>query len=544
MSHVNEYYRETQCITRQLDRVKNLHSRYATRANNLTRLLQTFFKLFTRSDELVTIIADYCQRLTFDVQAVQAAYEKHRRAIEQINTRLLQSNVLLTAITEILHNIRDSARSFISSAQTLASLAKNTEIKAHHAQKEGTGLAIIAQECLHLAEQAQLPFENFHTHIQQLEEIAAPVIAEVKSILELSERSQTLLMHSFQSLDNLDDAIASLQRIAIRLEEHSSLSNQLRERIAQGIDTLKKQLCSSTDIIEDLSVRSEHLTALAQTLKNLSAPSSAHGVVNDQLTMSVRESIQALDAYPTYTEPPISDPGILKSVKIVSKRITELGSSMNDLMNYKSELDYGTKDVIQLRTNIEQFLTETLTTSQHLVQFAFNLDKEIRTIESLISNTNSIFVKIKTLSVYAKIEEARSVTHQNILAPIVSDYAHLEQKTEKAFRNLTPLIVELKLHTQRLRKAQKVPRLEIIKHPDYSKIKLFLDDMMRVFEEEVKLVRNIVQNSEKLLADSTLFRDAWSEYATACSRTAGISTQLSTLLKAIEAEAPATTRKK
>ena len=52
MSHVNEYYRETQCITRQVNRVKDLYNRYNTRVNNLTQHLQTFFTLFTRSDEL------------------------------------------------------------------------------------------------------------------------------------------------------------------------------------------------------------------------------------------------------------------------------------------------------------------------------------------------------------------------------------------------------------------------------------------------------------------------------------------------------------
>ena len=100
------------------------------------------------------------------------------------------------------------------------------------------------------------------------------------------------------------------------------------------------------------------------------------------------------------------------------------------------------------------------------------------------------------------------------------------------------------MHTQRLRKAQKIPHLEIIKHPDYSKIKLFLDDMMRVFEEKTKLVRDIAQKAERLLADSVLFREAWSDYETACSRTAKISTQLSTLLKEIESEASAPARKK
>ena len=153
-------------------------------------------------------------------------------------------------------------------------------------------------------------------------------------------------------------------------------------------------------------------------------------------------------------------------------------------------------------------------------------------------------MKIKTLSVYAKIEEARSVHYQNIIAPIVSDYAHLERQTEKAFSNLTPLIVRLKFHTQRLLSAQKIPRLEIIKQPDYSKVKLFLEDIVRVFEEKTKLVREIVQKAEKLHANSVLFREAWRDYETACSRTTNMSTQLSDILKGIETEALAATRKK
>ena len=199
-------------------------------------------------------------------------------------------------------------------------------------------------------------------------------------------------------------------------------------------------------------------------------------------------------------------------------------------------------DVIQLRTNIEHFLTETHTTSRHILECASHLDREITTIESLMEQTRSVFTKIKTLSVYAKIEEGRSRYYTGILAPVVHKYAQLEQQTAETYSRLMPQIVNMKLYTQRLRTEQKIPSLEIIKQLDYGKVKLLLDDIMRIAGEKIRLASDIAQETEQLRSYCTRLNQAWQNYTKKLPRIDEMKKQLRDMLQRPKKAVPATHR--
>jgi len=476
----------------------------------------------TRSDELITIIASYCERLMSDTHNVKKSYATHKQAIEHIKGQHKQSRELLTAITEVLHHIQDNAHFFLSSAQSLACLAKNTEIKAHHARKEGKGLAIIAQECLALAHQARVPFAEFYQHVQNLKEIAEPITSELVSVITLSRRSEGLLSHAFQSLENLDRAASSLQGITTRLGKHATLSNRLKESLAEELALLDTHVSSSAQVIDDAMTRCMHLGVLTQRLRGITVAtagepgdrsSSAQKTPNDEYLSLLRECIDLHEKLARQADSPVfENRAFFKNIKVIDKRTDELGASANDLIKHRNALEHGTADVIQLRTNIEHFLTETHTTSRHILECVSRLDKEIATIENMMEQTRSVFAKIKTLSIYAKIEEGRSRHHTGVLASVVREYAHLEQHTTDTYSRLMPQIVNLKLHTQRLRKEQKIPSLEIIRQPGYAKIKVFLEDIMRISSEITRVASDIAQTTEQLQLDSTRLYQAWQDY--------------------------------
>lgn len=550
MSCLNECHREVQHVTRHATIVANLHRRYMSFVSDVKQEMQMLANLFTRTDQLITVTVSHCTRLTSDTRGVKESYAIHKRAIEQIKGQLKQSRSLLATITDMLHDIQENAHLFLSSAQTLACLAKNTEIKAHHARKEGKGLAIIAQECLALAHQARVPFAAFYQHVQKLEDIAEPITAELVSMITLSTRSEGLLSHAFQSLENLDHAVSSLQRITTRLEKYVTLNSRLKAKVVEELALLDTYVSASVSIIDDVTTSCNQLGVLTQKLKGTAVDvpkatgdrtPSAQEIRNEELPSLLREYIDLLERLTRQAESPLSeDHPSFKSITKIGKRIDEVGGSANDLIGDKNELERGTADVIQLRTNIEHFLTETHTTSRHILECASQLDKEIMTIEALMAQTRAVFAKIKTLSVYAKLEEGRSQQYTGILAPIVHEYTQLEQQTAETYSRLMPQIVNLKLYAQRLRREQKIPSLEIIKQPDYAKIKLFLDDITRIAGEKTRLASDIAQKTEQLQSYRIQFNQAWQEYRKTFPRIDVMKKQLSDMLQRPKNVVPAT----
>ena len=349
MSCLSEYHRESQRVTRHARIVANLHRRYISLVSDVKQKMEMLANLFTRTDELITITASYCARLTSDTRGAKESYALHKRAIEQIKRQHKQSRALLAAISEILHHIQENAHLFLSSAQTLASLAKNTEIKAHHARKEGRGLAIIAQECLALAHQASVPFAAFYQHVQKLEEIAEPITAELVRMITLSTRSEGLLSHAFQSLENLDHAVSSLRGITTRLEEHATISNRLKENVVEELALLDTHVSPSVRIIDDMTTGCDQLGALTQRLAGITVDArgptrdhapSAQEIQHEELRSLLREYIDLLERLTRQVEPPVvEDHTLFKGITMIGKRIDELDVSANALIRYKSTLE-------------------------------------------------------------------------------------------------------------------------------------------------------------------------------------------------------------
>jgi chromosome segregation ATPase len=522
MSGLDKYLQDVQRVLRHASRVAAMYKRYNNLATDIQRQMQMLTNLIDRTNELITTITSYCERLTSDTHSVKQSYVTHKQAIEQIKNQHRRSRALLTSLSEILHQIQQDAHFFLSSAQTLSRLAKNTEVKAHHARKEGKGLAVIAQECLVLANEARIPFTTFYQHVQSLKEIAEPIAAELVSMISLSRSSEGLLSHAFSSLGNLDRSAAVLKEITVRLEKHAALGDFLRKSVAEQLVLLDAHVSPSTRRASDMMARCKQLGVLTQRLRG--ATTAVRVATNDRESnmprMSHGEHVSLLDDWITLLDqltgdtgsPLIDDRNLSTNSRKIDKRVNELSVSATDLIARKNDLERGTSDIVQLRTNIEQFLTETHATSHHILECTSRLDKEIRTIEEMMQQTRSIFAKIKTLSVYAKIEEGRSQQYTGILAPVVHEYAQLEQQTAQTYSRLMPQIVNVKMHIQRLRAEQKIPSLEIIRHPDYAQTKQYLDDIMRITGEKRRLLEDITKKMEQLQTDGVSLGEAWQNY--------------------------------
>ena len=271
MAQINEYFNKTAILGDHVNEVSRLLDKNNDNIKQLTLEMELLFTLFSRGDELIQIIQDYSKILQQDIVTLRVSYTQYEDTMKQISDRLLSLNELLQSLINRSQQIQNNADLFIESAQSLASLSKNTEIRAHHAKKEGKGLAIIAKECLSLAQLAQLPFHDFSALLNNLEQIVRPVVEELRKTIELSSRARVLLKQSFKSLKTIDDTTVSLQNIITQLEENSSVNQELKATVSEGLSVLKNQFLTSMNTIDDISVHCKQINSLAQTLSVLSA---------------------------------------------------------------------------------------------------------------------------------------------------------------------------------------------------------------------------------------------------------------------------------
>jgi len=553
MHNITQYIHRTDDLGKCVNGISRHLTSHSDNLNELTTRLESLFDLFSRGNELLKIMQQYSSSLQQDINNVKRVHSSYRQTVEHIAQHMGSVQDHLKSITRLLTELQNNAGAFVSSAQTLGHLAKNTEIRAYHAQKEGKGLGIIAKECLTLAKQAQLPFHDFHTVLKNLQGIAEPVIQELQTVLELSQWSHHLFDTSLTTLGTIDTATATLNTIVSRIEESSKLSRELQDNIDKGLDTLKKQMVLSLTTIDDLSIRCSHIRSHARILETLSSITDKmmpeHKFdpvvitrVQEQYKHYLEESIRASSQFTSTKKIPTFSQEIYKSIQSMHEQITVLDSSAQDLIAYRDNVGSGMTEVISLAQQITNFLDKAQTMNEHLNGLGNDLQTEVLDIEELIRSTTKIFNQMKTLTTFARIEEGRSEAHRAIIKPIVQNFVDLETETERAFSRFAPMLSDLRKDIQFLRSHYVIARPETLKYPDYSKIRLFLDDLVRVFADEHQQIKNIVTATEELFQNNFLLENDWNTFQAVTSTIHDITRTFATYKT--EYHAPATTRKR
>ena len=525
MTQIDDYLRKTVILGDNVNEVSQLLSINNSNVQKLTRELEVLFAHFSRGDELIQIINEYSKTLQQDILKSKHLYTKYEKNVEGVNERLLNTGELLRKLINMLQEIQNNADLFIKSAKSLANLAKNTEICAHHAKGEGKGLAIIAKECLSLAKLAQIPFQNFSTLLNNLENITRPVILELGKTIELSSRARGLLKQSFESLKAIDNTTAALQNIITQLEENSVVNNKLKASVSEGMDISKRQLTISLNTIDEISVNCSRVNCLANTLSDLSTTLAS--VINQtpefnepvnvsslekQYNFFIQENMRTIEKFSGHKKPPLFPREIFHSIGNMTDQIDVLHSSLEQIYEHKENLGKNMAHVIDLGAQIEEFFREI-----HGIYDRFNylgdfIDAEIKKIEDLVSETARIFNRIKTLSVFARIEQGRSTQYNDIITPIVERFVQIEEETERAFTSIMPSLTMVQKDSHILAKSITIDSPGTIRPPDYSKIKVFLDDITRVFNEEKKQADEISKILSSIENDNTKLSGTWKIY--------------------------------
>jgi len=515
---IDEYLKSNLSLGKKVDELSQFLNKSSLDLDRLVHQLEFLFGLFSRSDPLIKITRDYSTNFKNDVKNLKNTLLHQEGIIKEAAQKLTYVSKILKTMNETFTDIQTNADFFIKSVASLIHLAKNTEIRAYQAKQEGRGLAIIAKETLHLAHLAQIPFRNFSALLINLKETAKPSIAELDRIIEASHRSSMLLSQIFDSIKSIDETTLYLQKIVTSVEENSAICNKLKVNISNELAILREQLLYSLNIIDEVPTRCSEINSLAQllntlhTILNSDSESSKKIYIDKQFKYLLTENIKVLDKLSVDRKPPLFSMQINDEINNITNEIMKLKISINDLVTYSNTLGIAINEFIELESQIENFFTDVKNNLAHLDALINDLNYEFDTILEHISETVKIFAKIKTLAIFARIEEGRSHRMRDVISPVVMEFARLESKTEQAFSTIEPMVTQLKKQLRNLQKEKLIDEIPKARTPDYSKMKIFIDDLYRVFGEKERCSRDVSQITNELTRGNLLFSQLWQGY--------------------------------
>ena len=525
MTDIETFLKDSMALTEKVDVFSQSLNNQGDAFNELIPRLELLFQLFSRSDNLIKIIRDYSTNFKKDVYDFRLNLAEQELRIQEITERVAAVRTRLVTIEELFAATQSESARFVASAQSLAYLAKNAEIRAYQARGEGRGLAIIAKEALALARLAQVPFRNLGGLIDNLKDIARPVARELEGTAEVSVRSHDLLDKTIDSLQTIDETNSFLQKIITGIEQNTAVYNQLKSKVSGGLAVLKDQFQNSLKRVDDLSIHTAEIHALSQVLRDLDkmrlelAADPARPALEYNFRFWLRENLRILGKLATGKEPPLFPELVNKDIIQIHKQITVLGGAMRELVKYGEDLSSGMGEIGNLESRIDEYYRDIRGIFDRLHDLGEKLEREFTAMEKLLSATGKISARIKTLAVFARIEEGRCPKDSRaLISPVVAEFARLERETENAFLNVRPRFSELQKQIRELIRDTAISAKAGLRPPDYAKLKLYLDDIIRVFSEEEGAVQDVVRIAGRLLQNNPQFTKDWQEYETAVAR--------------------------
>lgn len=487
--------------------------------NGLITRLESLFEMIARSDNLIKIVRDYSAGFKEDILTFKNDLVEQDRNVRLMTTRLNAVSDQLGNMNIIFQEVLKDSDRFLASAQDLAYLAKNAEIRAFQAKANGRGLSVIAQETLVLARKAQVPFRELSRRLGNLKETTQPVVQELEEVRKMSSRAEELLTGTFESLQIVDENLNILQQIMSQVENNQAVYNQLQKTISGEIAVLNERLIGTLQIVEDLVRRSSEIWSLAHLLRDLNQSAHLNFAQEMQLRFLTDKCQKILTGFPAEREVPLFSESIQKSIAEIVKRINELGGVLTAMARYDTDLDTGMTNLADLKSQVENFDRDRRKVFQRLKAISRHLADECSNMEQLLNEAQKVLSRIKTLTVFARIEEGRCpAPHRPMIAPVVAEFFQLAQETERTLENIGPRVTRLLSILQELKRNTELEREKSLKVLDYGKIKLYFRDIVRVAREAITLAAAITQQTDLLAAGNSALYRHWQNFEDALKR--------------------------
>ncbi|MGB9721219.1 MAG: ABC transporter substrate-binding protein [bacterium] len=518
MASIKEYLKETANFNRQVEDLTDFLNTSSLHLNELVCQLEGIFEYLKRGNNLITFLKNYSKSFESQMIEFAEALVESRKRISLYQEHLSDMEEIIRKTQDTTARIEENAHAFVKFARMVTYLAENIEVKAFQAKEEGRGLAVIAREVYKLAQSSQVPFQHFDELLETIKKSVEPLLQDLDTTIKDATASSISLLEFLSSLKTINESIEFLQKFIKVIEEGGEIFSDLETKINERLMHIKHQLSSALMMIDEISVRGSEINGLSQILYELytivNAPHYSRGRFYSYLQYKhlLQENINILQRLEVGDEPVLLSPELVDELRSIINqvgRIYEIIKSASvEIENLGAMMD----KISSLRLDLNQFFAGERMIGEKITGFRTILKDQLIFIENLIAVGSKIVMKIKTLSVFSRLEQSHSNKFRELINPIVKQFVELSDSMNHAFSRLDSDVFNLRQSMPVLESARLQEEFFQLPVPDFSKIKIFFDDALRVFEGCFFRVKDLKELTDRLNNQNFLMQQRWNVY--------------------------------
>ncbi|MCX7995583.1 MAG: ABC transporter substrate-binding protein, partial [candidate division WOR-3 bacterium] len=518
MASIKEYLKETANFNKRIELITEFLSNSSFVLNELIKKLEYLFDSLRRGNNLLNFLKNYAE--TFKSQLIKLGEEldEIKEEIVFYQNRLSEIDENISQIRATADNIESNVHSFIKLARMITYLAENIEVKAHQAKNEGRGLAVIARETHKIASSSQVLFRGFDELLEVIRRNVEPFSSDIQQTLIEASTSVKEVTDIPSSLRTLSDSVELLQKFINSTERSSELFLQLEEKIKEKVEIIRKQFVEAQSTVDEISTRGSEIAGLSRILyelhniANLLYKSTGTDYQINQFKHIVSENIKILDKIRVGIRPVLLSAELAGEIEHIIGQVKELYEQVITSQNEIEKLDMIMKRVSTLRLDLNQIFSHRNLISDKIKEFTRILKEQLTFIEELITTGTKIIMRLRTLAIFARLERSHSFEYEASITPIVLEFNSLLDRMVSSFNTLYSETVNLKNILGRLGTLYLPRDFTQITVPDFSRIKVFFDDTLRVFEDCLGCIRDLRNVKERLDKENFLLNHYWNVY--------------------------------
>ncbi|MGQ9817690.1 MAG: ABC transporter substrate-binding protein [bacterium] len=518
MIPIREYLKETADLNRKIEGLTEFLNNSSLQLDELVKRLEEVFEYLKRGNNLIAFLRNYSRSFESQVSEFSKILIENRGVISQNQEDLYRMKNIFANTREITARIEENANTFIRLARTITYLEENIEVKAYQAREEGRGLAVVAREVFKIAQSCQVPFQHFGELLEVIEKNYTPLLEDLNRTIEDATVSSNSLMEFLTSLQAINESLDILQKFVRSMEESGNIFAELEKKINDRLTGAKDQLTNALATIDELSVRGAEISNLSQILYELYTITNAqydpYGkfYAYRQFQHLLHENLNVLKILKPGVRPVLLSPELIEEFNHTTDRIGHMYKIIISARNEVENLNKMMDRILNIRLSLNQFFSNLRMVAEKIQAFKGVLREQLAFIENLIVIGTKIITRIKTLSIFSRLEQSHSVKSKELITPIVDEFIQLSQKMNSVFVSLESDVLTLKQLVGPLESFQSPKEFFQLSIPDFSRIKIFFDDTLRVFEGVLSHSKNLKELIVALDSESYLLQRHWDIY--------------------------------
>lgn len=548
MIPIKEYLKATADFNRKIEGLTEFLNNSSLQLDELVKRLEEVFEYLKRGNNLIAFLRNYSRSFESQVSEFSKILIENREIIINNQKNLYRMENIIANTREITARIEENAHTFIRLARTITYLAENIEVKAYQAREEGRGLAVIAREVFKIAQSCQVPFQHFGELLEVIEKNYTPLLEDLNKTIEEATVSSNSLMEFLSSLQTINESLDIVKKFVRSMEESGNIFAELEKKINDRLAGAKNQLMNALATIDELSLRGAEISNLSQilyelyTIKNAQHDPNGKFYAYRQFQHLLRENLNDLKTLKSGDRPVLISLELIEELNHIINLIFQIHeiivSGRNEVENLNKMMDR----ISNIRLSLNQFFSNLGMVVEKIRAFKSVLREQLAFIENLIAIGTKIITRIKILSIFSRLEQNHSVKSNELITPIVDEFIQLSQKMDSVFVSLESEVLTLRQLVEPLELFQLQKEFFQLSMPDFSRIKIFFDDTLRVFEDVFSHSKNFKELIAALDRENFLLQRHWDIYEQSLKNITKYQTHFSTSLD-LKISAPTVVKK-